>query len=104
MPILCQGKNIFGIIKIRVISHKNCYHHSFTKVYYHHSNENYFELSGLYYKSFTIVIYDCKDMVSIIKLNYDHKALACVVNYDRKHDATIWSVNLTVSFTIVICL
>jgi hypothetical protein len=34
-------------------------------------------------------------------------ALACVINYDRKHDATIWSNHLTTlesSFTIVIGL
>ena len=31
-------------------------------------------------------------MTSTIKLNYDHKALASVVNCDRKCDATIWSV------------
>jgi hypothetical protein len=30
-------------------------------------------------------------MASIIKLNYDCKALANV-NYNRKHDATIWRV------------
>jgi hypothetical protein len=60
--------------------------------------------SGLYYKSFTIVIYDRNDMASIIKLNYDRKTLASVVYYDHKHNATIWSVNLTLSFTIAICL
>ncbi len=31
-------------------------------------------------------------MASTIKLNYDPKALASVVNYDHKRDATIWSV------------
>ncbi len=31
-------------------------------------------------------------MAISIKLNYDHKALASVVNYDRKRDTTIWSV------------
>ncbi len=31
-------------------------------------------------------------MGSTLKINYDRKALASVVNYDRKHDATIWSV------------
>ncbi len=40
-------------------------------------------------------------MVSTIELNYVCKALASVNNYDRKCDATIWSVNLTLSFTIV---
>jgi len=44
---------------------------------------------GLYYKSFTIVIYDCNDSTIIEpllwKLNYDQKALASAVNYyDRK--------------------
>jgi hypothetical protein len=29
-------------------------------------------------------------MASTIKLNYDRKALASVINYDRKCDATIW--------------
>jgi len=50
---------------------------------------------ALYYRSFTIINYDRNDMDSNIKLNYDHKALASVVNYDRKRDATIWSINLT---------
>ncbi len=40
-------------------------------------------------------------MVNTIKLNYDCKALDIAVSYDRKCDATIWSVNLTLSFTIV---
>jgi hypothetical protein len=31
-------------------------------------------------------------MASTIKLKYDHKALASVVNFDHKCDATIWSV------------
>ncbi len=39
-------------------------------------------------------------MASTIKLNYNHK----VINYDHKRDATIQSVNLTSSFTIVIYL
>ncbi len=30
-------------------------------------------------------------MASTIKLNYDPKALASVVNYDHKRDVTIWS-------------
>jgi hypothetical protein len=47
----------------------------------------------------TIVTYDRNDMASTKKLNYDHKA----VNYNCKH-AKIWSVNLTSSFTIVVCL
>ncbi len=34
---------------------------------------------GMYYKSFTIVIYDCND--STKKLNYDRNALASVINY-----------------------
>ncbi len=59
---------------------------------------------GLYSVSFTIVIYNHNDMASTIKLNSDHKALACVVNYDCKFDTTIWSINLTLSFTIVIYL
>jgi hypothetical protein len=42
-------------------------------------------------------------MENTIKLNYDCKALAKVVNYDRYCDTTIWSVNLTLSFTTVIC-
>jgi hypothetical protein len=38
---------------------------------------------GLYYNSFTIVIYDRKTIT--IKLNYNRKALTSVVNYyDRK--------------------
>jgi hypothetical protein len=32
-------------------------------------------------------------MAGTIKLNYDRKALASVVNYDRKRDATIWSIS-----------
>ncbi len=44
---------------------------------------------GLYYKSSTIVTYNRNDMVGAIKLNYDRKALASVINYDRKRDATI---------------
>jgi hypothetical protein len=40
-------------------------------------------------------------MASAINLNYNHKAIASVVNYDCKCDATIWSVNLTSTFTIV---
>jgi hypothetical protein len=60
--------------------------------------------SGLYYKSFMIVIYHRNEIVSTIGLNYNPKALDSVINYDRKRDATIWSVNLTLSFTIVICL
>jgi len=47
-------------------------------------------------------------MASTIKLNYDRKvmllALASVIKYDCKRDATIWSINLTWSFTIVTCL
>jgi hypothetical protein len=43
-------------------------------------------------------------MTSTIKLNYDHKVLTSVVNYDHKCVATIWCVNLTLSFTIVIFL
>ncbi len=31
-------------------------------------------------------------MASTIKLNYDRKALASVINYDHKCDATIWSI------------
>jgi hypothetical protein len=31
-------------------------------------------------------------MASTIKLNNDHKALLSVINYDRKCDATIWSI------------
>ncbi len=49
---------------------------------------------------FTIIIYDHNDMSCTIKLNYDRKDLAGVVNYNRKCDATIWSVNLS----IIICL
>ncbi len=41
-------------------------------------------------------------MTSTIKQNCDHKVLASVVNYDDKCEATIWCVNLTLSFTIVI--
>jgi hypothetical protein len=41
-------------------------------------------------------------MVSTIKLNFDHKALASVINYDRKCDTTMWSMNLTLSITIII--
>ncbi len=43
-------------------------------------------------------------MASTIKQNYDHRASASVINYDRKCDATIWSVNLSLSFMIVMCL
>jgi hypothetical protein len=42
------------------------------------------DTSGLYNESFTIVIYDCNDIASTIKLNYNCKALASVVNYDHK--------------------
>jgi hypothetical protein len=38
--------------------------------------------SGLYYNSFMIVIYDCKDMASALKLNYGCKAFASVIYYD----------------------
>ncbi len=38
---------------------------------------------GQYYKLLTIVIHDHNDMASTIKLNYDRKALAIVVNYNR---------------------
>jgi len=31
-------------------------------------------------------------MASTIKLNHDRKALASFINYDRKCDATIWSI------------
>jgi hypothetical protein len=61
-------------------------------------------ISGQNYKSFTVVIYDRNDTASTIKLNYDFKALAGVINYDLKWDATICWINLTSSFTIVICL
>ncbi len=30
--------------------------------------------SGVYYKSFTIVVYNCNDMDSTIKQNYNRKA------------------------------
>jgi hypothetical protein len=43
-------------------------------------------------------------MASAIKLNYNCKALASVVNYDHKRDATMWCVSLTSSFTIIIGL
>ncbi len=57
---------------------------------------------GQYYKNFTIVIYDRNDMASALKLNYNCKALASGINYDRKCDATIWSINLISLFTTVI--
>ncbi len=60
--------------------------------------------SGLHHKSFTIVIYDRNDMSNTIKLNYNRKVLASVVNYHHKRDTTIWNVNLTLLFTIIICL
>ncbi len=60
--------------------------------------------SGLYYKSLMIVICDCNDVASTIKLNYYCKDLASVINYDYKRYTTIWSINLMLSFTIVICL
>ncbi len=59
---------------------------------------------GLFYKSFTIVIYDPNDMANTVNLNNDHEALASVVNYNCKRDVTIWCANLTSSFTMVICL
>ncbi len=31
-------------------------------------------------------------MATTINLNYDHKASASVINYNRKHGATIWNV------------
>ncbi len=54
----------------------------------------YQTIYSLYYKDFTIVIYKRNDMTSTIKHNYHYKALACVINYDHKCDATNWSVNL----------
>jgi hypothetical protein len=49
----------------------------------------------LYCKSFMIVIYDHKGMASTIKLKYNCKVFSSVTNYDCKHDATIWSINMT---------
>ncbi len=43
-------------------------------------------------------------MACTIKLNYNRKAFASVINYDRKRDATIYSVNLMSSFMIAMCL
>jgi len=43
-------------------------------------------------------------MACTIKLNYDHKALTNVEDYDRKCDATIRSFNLMSPFIIVISL
>ncbi len=43
-------------------------------------------IGGLNYKSFTIVIYNRNGMFSTTELNYDHKALATVINYDCKCD------------------
>ncbi len=48
--------------------------------------KSHFQISGLYYKSFTIVTSDCNDWASSIKLNYDCKALASVINYNSKCD------------------
>ncbi len=48
--------------------------------------KSHFQISDLYYKSFTIVISDSNDLASTIKLNYDCKALASVINYNRKYD------------------
>jgi len=50
------------------------------------------ESNGLYYKSFTIVIYDCNDSSQYYNIMFTIKsyapnltlALASVVNYDRK--------------------
>ncbi len=58
----------------------------------------------LYYKSFMIIIYDRNNVASTKKTNYNLKALASFVNYGCKRDATIWSMNLASSFTIVKCL
>ncbi len=44
---------------------------------------------GLYCKSSKIVIYNSIDMANTIKLNHYRKALARVISYDRKGDATI---------------
>ncbi len=52
--------------------------------------------SGLYYKSFTIIIYDCNDSTIVI---YDHndsglyyKSLTIII-YDRQwqYDCNLWS-------------
>jgi len=48
------------------------------------------------------VIYNRNNMASIIELNYDCKAVASVLNYNRKCDDTIWSINMTSSIMIVI--
>ncbi len=45
-------------------------------------------------------------MACTIKLNYDCKegtllASASVINYNRKYDDTIWSIDLTMAITIV---
>jgi hypothetical protein len=42
-------------------------------------------------------------MATTLKLNYNCKAFASVIDYDCKRDATIWSINLMSSFTIAIC-
>jgi hypothetical protein len=66
--------------------------------------QQYSDTSPLVCPGLTIIIYDRNDIASTIKLNYNCKALASVINYDCKRDALIWSINLTSSFMIVICL
>ncbi len=62
------------------------------------------ETSCLYYKIILIIYVDrhlrCLYYKGVL-------VLTCVINYDGKCDATIWSVNLATlkaSFTLVICL
>ncbi len=56
-----------------------------------------FITSGLYYKS-SMIIMTVQWYGQYYKtINYDRKvrtALASVINYDRKSDAIIWSINL----------
>jgi hypothetical protein len=57
-------------------------------------------------EAFAVKFYDSilYGKASTTKLNYDCKALASVINYHCECDTTIWIINLTSSFTIVICL
>jgi len=60
--------------------------------------------SGVYYKSFTIVVYNCNDMDSTIKQNYSFKALSCVINYNCKFYAAIGSIFNLKIICDLICL
>jgi hypothetical protein len=56
--------------------------------------------TALYYKSFMITIYNCNGSTiieSIIKLNYDGKALASVINYNNNFTIVSYAPNWSVT-------